>query len=69
MLICKARKEKRCLYDLVKYGNYINIDWENKYKTLLSSYRYKKIIIIILIGKRFERGKKAAILLFKKIII
>ena len=69
ILIYKARKRKRCLYDLVKYGNYISISWENKYKTLLSSCRYKKIIIIILIGKRFEKGKEAAILLFKGIII
>ena len=69
MLICKVRKKRRCLYDLVKYDNYTNMGWENKYKTLLLSCRYKKIIIVILIGKRFERGKNTAILLFKEIII
>ena len=26
ILIYKARKEKRCLYDLVKYDNYTSID-------------------------------------------
>ena len=26
MLTCKARKRRRCLYDLVKCGNYININ-------------------------------------------
>ena len=25
ILTYKARKRRRCLYDLVKYGNYINI--------------------------------------------
>ena len=25
MIIYKGKKGKRCLYDLVKYGNYINI--------------------------------------------
>ena len=69
MLTYKARKGRRCLYDLVKYDNYISIGWENKYKTSSSSYRYKKIIIIILVEKRFERKKKAAILLFKEVII
>ena len=69
MLTYKARKGKRCLYDLVKYGNYISMGWENKYKTLSSSCRYKKMIIIILVGKRFEKKKKVAILLFKGIII
>ena len=69
MLICKARKRKKCLHDLVKYGNYTSISWENKYKTLSPSCRYKKIIIITLAGKRFERRKKAAILSFKGVII
>ena len=69
ILIYKVRKGRRCLYDLIKYGNYINIDWKNKHKTSSPSCRYKKMIIITLIGKRFERKKKAAILLFKKIII
>ena len=69
MLTYKVLKEKRCLYDLIKCDNYISIGWENKHRTLLSSYRYKKMIISTLTGKRFERKKKAAILLFKKIII
>ena len=35
----KASKRKRCLYDLIKYGNYINMGQENRYRALLSSYR------------------------------
>ena len=69
MITYKGKKERRCLYDLVKYGNYISIGWENKYKTLLQLYRYKKMIILTLAEKRFERKKKAAILSFKKVII
>ena len=68
ILIYKARKRRRYLHDLIKYGNYINISWENKHKTLSQSYRYKKIIITTLAEKRFEK-KKTAILSFKGIII
>ena len=63
ILIYKARKEKRCLQDLVKYGNYINISWKNKHKALSPSYRYKKIIITILVGKRFEKKKNNDIII------
>ena len=69
ILTYKARKKRRYLHDLVKYGNYTSIGWKNKHRTLLSSCRYKKIIISTLIKKRFERKKEIAILLFKKIII
>ena len=64
-----ARKKKKSLHDLIKYDNYTNIGWENKHKTLSPSYRYKKIIISTLAGKRFEREKKTVILSFKRIII
>ena len=69
ILTYKARKGRRCLYDLIKYGNYTSIGWENKHRTSSSSCRYKKMIIIILVRKRFEKGKKTAILLFKGVII
>ena len=58
ILTYKARKGRKYLLDLVKYGNYISIGWENKHKILSSSCRYKKIIIIILAEKRFEKKKK-----------
>ena len=35
MIIYKNKKGKRCLYDLIKYGNYTNIGKKNKYKALL----------------------------------
>ena len=69
ILIYKARKKRRCLYDLVKCDNYISMGQKNKYRALSPSCRYKKIIISTLIKKRFEREKKVAILSFKKIII
>ena len=69
ILTYKVRKRRRYLHDLVKYDNYININQKNKHKASSPSYRYKKIIITILAGKRFEKKKKAAILLFKGIII
>ena len=34
MIIYKNKKEKKYLYDLVKYGNYISIGQENKYRIL-----------------------------------
>ena len=69
ILTYKARKGRRYLHDLVKYDNYTNISWENKYKTSSPSYRYKKIIISTLTKKRFEKRKKTTILSFKGIII
>ena len=35
IIIYKGKKRRRCLYDLVKYGNYISMGWENKYRILL----------------------------------
>ena len=69
VLICKARKGRRCLHDLVKCGNCISMGWENKHRALSPSCRYKKMIISTLVRKRFERGKEAAILSFKGVII
>ena len=69
ILIYKARKRRKCFHDLIKYGNYTSMSWENKYKALSPSCRYKKMIISILAGKRFEKKKKIAILLFKGVII
>ena len=63
ILIHKARKGKRCLYELVKCGNYTSINWKNKHRALSPSCRYKKIIITILAGKRFERKKNNDIII------
>ena len=69
IIIYKSKKRRRCLYDLVKYENYTNINQKNKYKVLLQSCRYRKIIISTLIKKRFKKRKKTAILSFKRVII
>ena len=69
MITYKSKKRRKYLCDLIKYKNYINIGWKNKYKTLLQSYRYRKMIVLTLIKKRFKKKKEAAMLSFKKIII